>query len=130
VADILLIDDMNLVRGAIKAILTRAGHRVTEARNGETGLELLRTQRFDLLITDVLMPGTDGNDIIMHLQAMPDRPPILSISGGGSGISAEQALLLSREKADAAMTKPFVNHELLAAVDALVGSRPRIEAAE
>jgi DNA-binding response OmpR family regulator len=119
-ADILLIEDMNLVRGAIKAVLTRAGHTVTEARGGDIGLELLKSRRFDLVVTDVLMPGTDGNAIVTHLQGMPDRPSVLSISGGGHGIGAHEALMLSRQKADAVMTKPFVNHELLATVEALV----------
>jgi len=123
VANILLIDDMNLVRGAIKAILVRAGHTVTEAATGEAGLELLKSRRFDLVVTDIMMPGTDGNAIVMHLDGMRDRPPILSISGGGTGVSAEQALLLSKHKADAVMTKPFVNRELLATVDNLVAAR-------
>ena len=121
-ADILLIEDMNLVRGAIKAVLTRAGHVVTEARGGEIGLELLKSRRFDLVVTDVLMPGIDGNAVVMHLKDMPERPAVLSISGGGRGMTAHEALLLSRQKADAVMTKPFVNHELLATVEALVGA--------
>ena len=113
---------MNLVRGAIHAILTRAGHTVTEAPTGEAGIGLLKKQRFDLVVTDVLMPGTDGNEVLMFLDAMTNRPPILSISGGATGIPAEEALRLSREKADAVMTKPFVNHELLSAVDHLLAA--------
>jgi two-component system chemotaxis response regulator CheY len=120
VADILLIDDMNLVRGAIKTVLSRAGHAVTEAASGETGLELLKSRRFDLVVTDILMPGADGNAVVMFLDGMPDRPPVLSISGGGTGIPAEEALRLSKQKADAVMTKPFINHELLTTVDNLV----------
>jgi len=122
-ADILLIDDMNLVRGAIKAVLSRAGHTVTEAATGEAGLELLKTRRFDLVVTDIMMPGADGNAVIMSLDGMPERPPILSMSGGGAGVPAEQALLLAKEKADTVMTKPFVNKELLATVDTLLAAR-------
>jgi CheY-like chemotaxis protein len=122
VADILLIDDMNLVRGAIKTILSRAGHTVTEAPTGKAGLELLKSQRFDLVVTDILMPGTDGNEVVMFLDGMRDRPPVLSISGGGTGMPPDEALLLSKQKADAVMTKPFVNGELLATVDGLVAA--------
>ena len=125
-ADILLIDDMNLVRGAIKAVLTRGGHTVTEARTGEAGIALLKSRPFDLVITDVFMPERDGNDVIMFLDAMLERPPVLSISGGATGIPADEALRLSRGKANAAMTKPFVNHELLSIVHHLLGGRAEL----
>jgi CheY-like chemotaxis protein len=119
-ADVLLIDDMNLVRGAIKAILTRAGHSVTEAVGGEAAIALLGKQRFDLVITDMIMPGQDGGDVMTYLQTMGNRPPILAISGGNSDVSAEEALRLAREQADAAMPKPFDNNELVATVDKLL----------
>jgi DNA-binding response OmpR family regulator len=122
VADILLIDDMSLVRGAIKTVLSRAGHTVTEAATGEAGLQWLMSRRFDLVVTDILMPGADGNEIVLFLDGMRNRPPVLSISGGGSGIPAAEALRMSKQKADAVMTKPFVNHELLATVDSLVAA--------
>jgi CheY-like chemotaxis protein len=122
VADVLLIDDMNLVRGAIKAILTRAGHSVTEAAGGETGISLLQKQPFDLVVTDMIMPGRDGSDVLGYLHSMDKRPPILAISGGNSDVSADEALQLAREQADAAMPKPFDNKELVATVDKLLGA--------
>jgi CheY-like chemotaxis protein len=121
VADVLLIDDMNLVRGAIKAILTRAGHSVSEAVGGEAAISLLAKQRFDLVVTDMIMPGQDGGDVITFLHTMRDRPPILAISGGNSDLSTEEALRLAREQADAVMPKPFDNHELVATVNRLLG---------
>lgn len=119
-ADVLLIDDMNLVRGAVKAILTRAGHAVTEATGGEAGISLLQKQRFDLVVTDMIMPGQDGGDVMNFLHSMTQRPRILAISGGNSDVSADEALRLAREQADAAMPKPFDNRELVATVDKLL----------
>jgi CheY-like chemotaxis protein len=84
---------------------------------------MLKSRRFDLVVTDVLMPGRDGNDVVTFLNALPERPPMLSISGGAAGIPADEALRLSREKADAVMVKPFVNHEFLAAVRYLLAGR-------
>src|ERR671913_433519 len=91
-AHVLLIDDMNLVRGAIGAILTRAGHAVTEAAGGEAGISLLQKQHFDLVITDMIMPDQDGSDVLTFLQSMRSHPKILAISGGSSDFSAEEAL--------------------------------------
>jgi DNA-binding response OmpR family regulator len=122
-ADVLLIDDMHLVRGAMKAILTRAGHKVVEAPSCAAGIAQLKKQRFDLVVTDMIMPGQDGSDILGFLHAMSRRPPILAISGGSSDISAEESLHLARAQADAAMSKPFDHRELVATVERLLGLR-------
>ena len=118
--EILLIDDMAGVRRAVTAMLKRAGHAVTLADSGAQGLELLRSRRFDMVITDMLMPGTDGAAILGALHAMPDRPRVIAISGGGAGLSADSALRLARIKADAFLEKPFESDDLLAAIDKLM----------
>jgi CheY-like chemotaxis protein len=120
-AAILLIDDMKGVRRTVSALLTRAGHTVTEADDGGAGLDLLRGgQRFDLVITDMLMPKHDGMEVLLFLEQQPNRPKVLAISGGGSQVSADEAFLLARSKADAILAKPFDNADLLAAVDRLL----------
>jgi CheY-like chemotaxis protein len=119
-ADILLIDDMAGVRRAVVAMLSRAGHKVTATGNGAEGVEMLRSRRFDVVVTDMLMPGTDGADVLSHIGAMPNRPRVIAISGGGAGLSAEGALRLARLKADAFLEKPFDSADLLAAVDKLL----------
>ena len=119
-ADVLLIDDMNLVRGA--AIMTRAEHAVTEAAGGEAAISLLEKRRFDIVVTDMIMPGQDGTDVMPFLRSLGKRPPVLAISGGNSDVSAEEALRLAREQADAVMPKPFDNRELVATVDQLLGA--------
>jgi DNA-binding NtrC family response regulator len=120
VTDILLIDDMAGVRRAVVAMLTRAGHQVTAAESGSQGMDLLRSRHFDLVITDMLMPGMDGADILIEVGSMPNRPRLIAISGGGAGMSAASALQLARLKADAFLEKPFDSEALLAAVDKLL----------
>jgi CheY-like chemotaxis protein len=120
VTEILLIDDMAGVRRAVVAMLTRAGHTVTAAESGNKGVELLTAKRFDLVITDMLMPGVDGVDVLSHVEGMPNRPRVIAISGGGAGLSAESALRLARIKADAFLEKPFESEQLLAAIDKLL----------
>jgi CheY-like chemotaxis protein len=102
-------------------MLKRAGHTVTAAENGDQGLDMLNMQPFDLVITDMLMPGTDGADVLGHLSTIQDRPRVLAMSGGGAGLSAESALRLARVKADGFLEKPFETAELLSAVDRLLG---------
>jgi DNA-binding NtrC family response regulator len=120
VTEILLIDDMAGVRRAVVAMLTRAGHSVTAAENGSLGIELLKTRRFDLVITDMLMPGADGAEVLSQVGGMAHRPRSIAISGGGAGLSADTALRLAKIKADAFLEKPFDRQDLLAAVDRLL----------
>jgi CheY-like chemotaxis protein len=119
-AQILLIDDMKGVRRAVSAVLKRAGHTIVEADDGGAGLELLKSQRFDLVITDMLMPQHDGMEVLLFLEQQPNRPKVLAISGGGSQVSADEAFMLARSKADATLAKPFDNADLLAAIDKLL----------
>jgi CheY-like chemotaxis protein len=120
-AAILLIDDMKGVRHAVSALLKRAGHTVTEADDGGAGLELLKGgARYDLVITDMLMPKHDGVEVLLFLEQQPNRPKVLAMSGGGSQVSADDAFLLARSKADATLVKPFDNADLLAAIDKLL----------
>jgi CheY-like chemotaxis protein len=120
-AAILLIDDMKGVRRTVSALLKRAGHTVTEADDGGAGLELLKGgARFDLVITDMLMPKHDGMEVLLFLQQQPNRPKVLAMSGGGSQVSTDEAFMLARSKADATLAKPFDNADLLAEVDKLL----------
>jgi CheY-like chemotaxis protein len=62
----------------------------------------------------------DGTEVIFTLNAMPQRPAIIAISGGGAGVSADEALRLARFKADAFIEKPFDRAAFLAIVSRLL----------
>ncbi|CAK0750161.1 Response regulator receiver domain-containing protein [Azospirillaceae bacterium] len=122
-ANILVIEDVEDVREAIVEVLQSAGHTVTQADNGEEGLSAVKFARFDLVITDILMPEKDGTEVIIALTEQKERPPILAISGGGSKMSAYIALHMARLKADATLAKPFNNADLLATVQKLLQNK-------
>jgi CheY-like chemotaxis protein len=116
-ASIQIIDDMKGVGRTVSALLKRTGHTVTEADDGGAGLELLKGgSRFDLVIT----AKHDGMEVPLFLEQMHNRPKVLAISGGGSQDSADEALMLARNKADATLAKPFDNADLIAEVDKLL----------
>lgn len=83
-ARILLIDDEPLVRRTLQLALENAGHSVATAEDGEGGIALARTLGFDLLVTDVLMPGRDGLDTIMDMRRERPAMRILAISGAAT----------------------------------------------
>ncbi|MBK8158906.1 MAG: response regulator [Rhodospirillaceae bacterium] len=119
-ANILVVEDMAGVQLAISSMLRRAGHTVVIAANGEQGIAQLKQATFELVITDMLMPGVDGTEVLVGVLAMPNRPPVIAMSGGGAGVSAEAALLAAKVNADAFLQKPFEKADLLAVVDRLL----------
>lgn len=125
-ASILVIEDAPLVRRAVRAVLERAGHVVSEAANGTEGLARLAEQPADLVIADIWMPELDG---IQFLKQARQRFPltwIVVMSGGGPMMPLEQSATLAETfGADAVLYKPFEDDDLLACLGPLLG-QPRL----
>jgi CheY-like chemotaxis protein len=119
---ILVIDDDASVRDVVGEMLRLEGHEVTIAENGQEAIPLLTRQRFDLVITDLIMPEKEGIETISEIRRTDRRIRILAISGGGRlgpGDYLETARYMG---ADATLAKPFARQELLATIEALLGS--------
>ncbi len=97
-----------------------AGYRVRAASGGGQGLELARSERMDLVITDLRMPELDGFDLIRDVGALPDPPPIVMITAFGSIETAIKAVKLGAYNF---ITKPFEIEELLLLVDKALAER-------
>jgi CheY-like chemotaxis protein len=123
-ASILVIDDDRSVLLTIRILLERAGHPVEAVDNSRTGLQLLETQNFDLLIVDIFMPGMDGFETmkLVH-QSRPDMPVIV-ISGQQFSLSSYPSPdflhMATRLGAVSSLQKPFRPSELLAAVNGIL----------
>lgn len=81
-ARILLIDDEEDLRSLLRQMLMQAGHEVFDAANGEDGLKLYRATPADLIITDILMPGKGGLDLLVELHRDYPQARVIAISGG------------------------------------------------
>jgi CheY-like chemotaxis protein len=103
----LVIDDMPGARRAVVSMLKHIGHTVSVASDGAEGIEKLKQLRFDLVICDVMMPQVDGTAVMSYIATLPNRPPVLAISGAGGVFSASETLQTARIKADAFLEKPF-----------------------
>ena len=116
-ADILIIDDEEIVRRSIRSILEPEGHVIREAATGEEGISTTYKQTPDLIITDIFMPDKDGLEVIQELRQKAPSLKILAITGGGVNHSFN---LLPQAKvfgARATLQNPFLREELIAAVD-------------
>ncbi|MBF0401608.1 MAG: response regulator [Magnetococcales bacterium] len=115
--NILVIDDDSTIRFLLKAILEQAGYHVLCASGGDEGLQLFRAHTIELVITDILMPGTDGLAVIRELLASDPETKIIALSGGGMVLTAEISLHVARRMgAFESLAKPFTRDELLAMV--------------
>lgn len=113
---ILLVDDDDLSRGTIHQMLERAGHEVQSTGSGTEALELFRTHRPALVVTDLIMPDTDGLELIQQLRKLDGEVRILAISGGGR-VNANEYLSVARKFGAAGiLAKPFSNQELKDAI--------------
>lgn len=124
-AHILIVEDNPDFRAMMRDILLTAGHQVAEAENGLTAIRQISEGSFDLLVTDVVMPESDGIELIRNLARQGERLPILAVSGGGRNLPAAVSLALtSAAGAHRTLFKPFRASELLAAVDELLHVQP------
>jgi CheY-like chemotaxis protein len=116
-ADILIIDDEEMVRRSLRTILEPEGHVVREAATGQEGLSTARNQAPDLLITDIFMPDKDGLEIIQELRRETSTLKILAITGGGATGGFDFLPQAKAFGAQATLQKPFLREELLEAVN-------------
>jgi two-component system response regulator PilR (NtrC family) len=112
-ASILVIDDEEIMREILEALLTREGYQVRLASSGDEGLELARSIPFDAAIVDVMMPGIDGITTLQELRKLDDDLPILMITAFAS---VETAIAAMKLGAFDYITKPFKNDEVLVVV--------------
>ena len=112
---ILVVDDDPQILRAVRTSLQARGYEIATAGNGETALEALSGDRFDLVILDLGLPGIDGHEVIRRLRAWSEVPVIvLSVRE-----SQEDKVTALDAGADDYVTKPFAIGELLARVRAV-----------
>lgn len=109
---ILLVDDDEMVRYALRKYLSREGYDVTEADNGVSALKQVKENRFDLVITDIIMPEIEGLELIRTLKKNQPSLPIIAISGGGRIDKAEYLSLADLMGVTTTLSKPFDPEEL------------------
>ena len=118
---VLVVEDDPAIRRGVVAALAFAGYEVLEAADGPRGLALAETAEVDLVLLDVVLPGTDGLEILRRVrESRPTRPVILLTARAAEddrvgGLAAG---------ADDYVVKPFSVKELLARVEAVLRRSP------
>ena len=115
-ARVLVIDDEQNMRNALRAALEGAGHEVVDAFEGGEGLRRYREKPADVVVLDLVMPGKDGLETLVEIILESPEPQVIAISGTPLYLPMATDLGATRTFA-----KPFSMKELLEAVEELTG---------
>ena len=110
---VLLVDDDDVTREVLADILAEAGHHVVEAATGRVALDRLRRSRFDVLVTDVIMPEMDGLELIRAVRLVDTNLQIIAMSAGGSQFGFDFLPYANAFGANGMILKPVQPDELL-----------------
>ncbi len=111
---VLLADDEKTIRVTLGDDLRAAGHAVSDVGHGDDALRLVENEAFDLVITDIRMPGTDGLTLLKKVKTVRPETEVIVITGFGTVESAVDAM---RQGAYNYILKPFLNSDILLSVE-------------
>jgi two-component system, OmpR family, response regulator len=111
--ELLVVDDEPFLRDAVAASLRFLGFEVSTAENGAEALRLARGHPFDLVVLDVMLPDTDGFDVVRRLRRDGRRVPVIFLTARDTQADKVTGLTLG---GDDYMTKPFGLEELAARI--------------
>ena len=110
---ILVIDDEKGIQQIIRQALTRFGHHVETAADGREGIQKFDDGDFDIVITDIRMPGIDGNGVAAHVRSSNKQSiPVIAISGTPWELEADNF--------DMVLPKPFLLKNLVESIRSFV----------
>jgi two-component system NtrC family sensor kinase len=114
------VDDEENILALLRDVLTSDGHRVDTARSGDEALALLAEHGYDLLITDIKMPGMSGQALYQRVKEMDSELAKHTVFITGDTVGAETRSFLQRID-NPCLAKPFKMREVREIVDRLLG---------
>jgi DNA-binding NtrC family response regulator len=119
-ANILVVDDERDICMALNILLTKDGHAVKEAHNGEQAMECIQKENFDIIMTDIKMGKMDGFEVLREAQKISPETSVIMMTAFASVGSAVEAM---RAGATDYITKPFINDEIRLTIRRILQSR-------
>lgn len=114
--ELLVVEDDPVIGKSLRKGVSEAGHTCTWVKDGEKGLSLAKSQRFDAIILDMMLPGTSGIELLQELRKDGVHTPVVVLTALGSVEERVEGLTAG---ADDYVVKPFAFAELMARLDAV-----------
>jgi len=121
VSHVMVVDDEPQIRNILRVILEQEGYTVAEAEEGEMALKLHEENPCKLMILDIVMPGMEGLETLMHLRKQYPDVKVIMMSGGGKSLTMSFLPAATKLGAVKTFQKPFVLDEMVTAVRELIG---------
>ncbi len=121
---VLLVDDDPALVAVLARAFRAAGYAAETAENGRKALELLKSFKPELVVTDIVMPEMEGIGAIMAIKQMADPPKVIAMSGNGMGGRRNYLKWAKHLGADEALSKPFRLEEMLGLASRLIADNP------
>lgn len=119
---ILVVDDENDIAELIKDILEDEGYSISIANDGKSAINLIKEEKFDLILLDIMMPDISGTEVCANIRN-ETAAPIIFVT---AKTNLTSKLVGFEVGADDYITKPFVNEELVARVKAHLRRKERL----
>ena len=120
-AQVLIVEDNLEMLEILKRALEAKGYDVEVAAGGQAGLDAYNKKQFDVVVTDIVMPGVDGLEFVKAVRNIDKTTKIIAISGGGADMEASYALNVADiYGADVELYKPFSLEEFMEMVAGLL----------
>jgi DNA-binding NtrC family response regulator len=123
-ASVLVIDDEEIIREALEALLVIEGYRVVSAATAGQGMEALANRSFDAVLLDLMLPDRNGLEVLDDIRRLDDELPVVMITAFGT---IESAIAATKQGAFHYFPKPFKNDEVLAVLRNAVERRRLVQ---
>jgi DNA-binding NtrC family response regulator len=114
---ILIVDDEAAIRRMLDLYFTSAGFDVRTAANGEEALLMGQTEQFDVLLSDVLMPGINGHEVVQWFQAWSPHTRTVLMSG------FDDIRCCGRSQCNSSLQKPFRPYEAVSTIERILATQ-------
>lgn len=126
-ATILIVEDEGSLRKALGALLRSAGYEVSEVTDGEGAFSILQKNKFDLVLTDLMMKKVSGEEVLRRVKQISPETEVVVITGYGTIQSAVECI---KSGAFDYITKPFKTEEILKVIDKALEKRKVLDRVE
>lgn len=113
----LIVDDEYKIRDMVKTYLQNEGYITMEAENGTVALEIIKRDKIDIVLLDVMMPGVDGYQVLREIRSYQKKLPVIMLTAKTDEVDKLVGLELG---SDDYITKPFSLRELVARMKAVL----------
>lgn len=126
-ASILIVEDEGSLRKALGALLRSAGYEISEVTDGEGAFSILQKNKFDLVLTDLMMKKVSGEEVLKKVKQISPETEVVVITGYGTIQSAVECI---KSGAFDYITKPFKTEEILKVIDKALEKRKVLDRVE